>query len=65
MVKKKRKKNSRKNNIDKNPQNQKMTEEKDVYVLKGYDIYIFLIMFILGIIFLLVYLFGLIMVLIN
>jgi hypothetical protein len=64
MGKKKKTKNSRKNKINKNPQNQKINEEEDLYVSKGYDKYIFLVIFAFGIIFLLIYLSGLILVLI-
>ena len=45
MGKKKKTKNSRKNKINKNPQNQKINEEEDLYVSKGYDKYIFLVIF--------------------
>lgn len=65
MGKKKKIKNSSKNKINKNPQNPKINVEEDFYDQKGYDIYIFIGLFLLGIIFLLVYLFGLIMTLIN
>jgi hypothetical protein len=64
MGRKKKIKNSRKNKIDNTPPNQKIIEEEDLYVSKGYDKYIFLVIFAFGIIFLLIYLSGLILVLI-
>jgi hypothetical protein len=65
MGKKKKTKKSRKNRINNTPQSQKITEEKEYYVSKGYEIYIFLCVLLVGMIFLFVYLFGLIIVLIK
>ncbi len=64
MGRKKKIKTSRKKKINKTPPNQKIIEEEDLYVSKGYDKYIFLGIFTFGIIFLLIYLSGLILVLI-
>ncbi|MDO9627417.1 MAG: hypothetical protein Q7I96_07325 [Methanobacteriaceae archaeon] len=64
MGRKNKIKNSRKNKINNTPPNQKINEEEDLFDSKSYDKYIFLGIFVFGIIFLLIYLSGLILVLI-